>query len=375
MQIKHLEIRDFRNIERASLELGPGTHIFSGQNGQGKTNLLDSIAFLASLRSFRGLKSRDLIRRGCDEARLKGVIEHRGLTTELEVKIHPRGRNVWADGKSLRRVLDYFGAITVVSFIPEDLLIFRSSPSDRRLFFDRMMFNSRRSWAEQSARYDEALKQRNALLKQDYIDQTLLEVYDDSLADYGAELIVERVEWVKLLTPPFKAHFAKIFSEEIEVAVTYDSSVEGIAELGDELSVESAAALLRAELKARTYRDRERGFTTVGPHRDDFVATLDGNLLGVEGSQGQQRAFVLALKLTEMELLRELLGVDPILVLDDVSSELDKLRSERLAIALAESKSQVLISTTDPELMIEQASAHRWTIKSGEISYTSPPAG
>lgn len=370
VRIESLEITTFRNLARIEVSLGPGIHVISGRNGSGKTNFLDAIAFLASLRSFRGLRSRELLSNDVEEAWLRGRVEHRGLHSTLEVKLHPRGRQVWANGKSVRKVLDYYGAMHVVSFVPEDMLIFRAAPADRRLFLDRMMFNARPAWADTAARYEEALKHRNALLRQEVLNVALLEVYEGELAQHGAALMQDRMQWIARMQPLFEEVFSRIFGEEAPVLLGYQSSVEALDNDIAEGTLPSAEAceegLARALLQTRR-RDRERGFTTVGPHRDDLLGRLHGHPLRSHASQGQQRAFVLALKLTELELLRQLLRMDPILLLDDVSSELDEVRNARLAEALQASASQVLISTTDPHLLPLHVEATRWSMEAGQL--------
>ena len=371
MLVRSLRLRDFRNLVAVDVEPDPRFNVVVGRNGQGKTNLIEAIYFLAALKSFRSLTNANLIREGSPSAICSAWVDRAGSRREVEVTIGPRGRSVNLNGERVRKLGEFFGVVNTVAFVPEDVSVMRRSPGDRRSFFDRMVFNSQPAYASEMAEYETALKQRNALLKEaDARDKTLLEIYDDQLVDRGARVIERRRDYLGRLLPRFISTFEEIFgrdySPELALQLRFlEKNPEHDTILAEGPALREALA---DALKGSLSKDLLRGFTTVGPHRDDFRARLLGHPMKEFASQGQHRAFVLALKITEIQLLNEQQGHHPILLLDDVSSELDTLRSARLFDFLSTIEGQVFITTTDVEYIRLSERYRRFDVVDGEVS-------
>ncbi len=371
MRIESLQLRDFRNLRDVTLEPDPRFNVIVGPNGQGKTNLLESVYFLAALKSFRSLTNAAMIRHGNDAARCQAWVDRGGMRREVQIDLKPRGRKVSLNGNYVRKLSDFFGLVNTVAFVPEDVSVLKAGPSQRRTFLDRAIFNAQAAYAGEMADYESALKQRNALIRDGHVrDHAVLEVYDAQLVELGATVIERRLNYLDALLPPFTETFAEIFGPGFEPHVRYAARF-AIDRPDHDTLVRSPEALreaMRAELKTRLRRDLARGHTSVGPHRDDFETTLMGQPMREFASQGQHRAFVLALKITEIRLLNERLGHYPILLLDDVSSELDPVRNARLFEFLSGIDGQVFITTTDAEFVRLEHPYKRWNVSAGEVT-------
>lgn len=368
MRIDALRVRDVRNLADVVIEPDPRFNVIHGANGQGKTNLLEAVGLLSSLRSFRSFRNRDLIRHGTDEGIIEARVDRAGVRRDVRISVRPGRKRVQLNDAVVRQLSDFFGAVNVVVFSPEDVSVFRGGPGDRRVFFDRMIFAARPAFAAESADYDTVLKQRNAVLKQDQPDRALVAVYDSQLIELGATMIERRVAFLDEIRDPFVTAFGEIFGTELPVDLNYVTRWTPHPLAADQLHDAGAIRdALRAALSNSWLRDRARGFTTVGPHRDDVDAALESQPLSTWGSQGQHRAWVLALKITEIRQLRKQLGHDPILLLDDVSSELDPRRNERLFDFLSELDGQVFITTTDVAYIRLAHPFTRWAVHQGEV--------
>lgn len=365
MQLQHLRIQGFRNLTDVDWTPSAGFNVLHGPNGHGKTNLLEAIHFLSTLRSFRSFRNRELLQDGIEEAKLLGAIDRAGRRRTLEVTIHPRARRVKVNESPVRRLSDFFGTLNTVVFTPEDVGMFRGSPSGRRLLLDRFIFNASPVWAEEVAAYESALRQRNAVLKDERPDPALLEVFDVQVARTGAQVIARRLHWVDILRGRMAQAFAGIFDPHRQVDIAYVAEPElpspGASSPGD------LEAHLREALAGSRRRDLARGFTTVGPHRDDLQATIDGCDARTHASQGQHRALILAFRIAEIRLLTEQHGHPPILLLDDVTSEFDARRNERFFEELRRERGQVFITTTDPAWVpLDEPAAH-WALRDGRL--------
>ena len=395
MHLSHLALRDFRNLAAVDLSPHPRFNVFCGENGQGKTNLLESIYWLATLRPLRARRLRELMRWGCAAARVEARIEADGLTHALAVAAVEGGRReAFREGKAARSA-EYFGALNVVDFTPDDVGLVRAPPADRRQYLDRACFNERPGHLADAVAYRRALDARNALLRE-RPDPLLLEVYEAPLAAAGARIITTRLAWLAALQARFGAAFAAISGPELPVGVSYRATwerpgapepaaeppagaapewaPEALTEDGAELAPEGGAGAtaeleerLRALWAADRGRDRERGFTQRGPHADDLVLRLAGRPARLYASQGQQRALVLALKIAEIEQLVAHRGVHPVLLLDDVSSELDPRRTGRLFDFLDAFEGQVFITTTDEAFLRLGTDRRTWAIAAGDV--------
>ena len=350
MRLLALNVQDFRNLSQ--VQLSPSAHatIAVGQNGQGKTNLLEALYFLATLKPLRAGRLSELVRWGSQGARVTGRFLLKGAEREISVEVGGGTRQALVDGKKAASLEEYFGGVSVVAFTPDDLEVVKGGPDARRAFLDRAVFNRFPAFLRESREYARALKNRNRLLREGHaVEAAYLEAYDETLARAGARIYARRRALMAELAPRAQATFASI-------GRTVDPAVYGYhpAHMGGDFPTADEAALavaLRESLNARLRRDLDRGFTSVGPHSDDVSVTLGGRSARAYASQGQQRALVLGWKIAEIENLEAAMGFLPLLLLDDVSSELDPERNAYLMTYLAKSGAQVFLTTTDGSLV------------------------
>jgi DNA replication and repair protein RecF len=337
--------------------------VFSGDNGQGKTNLLEAIFVVATLRSFRTTKLADLIAFGAERATLGARVLKDELVRVYEVELAPGSRKVTLDGKAVRPLARYFGGFNVVVFTPEDLGLPRASPADRRRFLDRGVFNLRPDYLATAQDYERVLKTRNAVLRQvgdGALDrrraEELLAVYDHQLAELGARVIAARRGFLEVVRGELATAFSSITRTGLVVEARY---------------VVRSAAVSAAEIAAALAASRNKDYAThatqVGPHRDDVVFELEGHEAGTYASQGQLRAIMLAWKTAELQVLGRAHGDLPILLLDDVSSELDPQRNEFLFEHLASLAGQCFITTTHPGHVLLRQHRADYRLVNGEI--------
>lgn len=355
MRFQAVHIRDFRNLESVTFQPDRGLNVIEGSNGQGKTSLLEALHLTTSLRSFRGHPTRDLIRIGQDKSGILVRFEDEHITRDVEIQLAGSRRSLKVNGDRVKQLSEYFGHVRVVTFIPDDVIIFRASPAERRLFFDRIIFSLTPSYAEESACFEETLKQRNGLLRHEQPDLALLDIYDEQLAQSAAKIVARRQAFVEKMEAPLRLAFHEVFGSDFLVALTYESECED-------------APQILANLRRRRGHDIQRGHTTFGPHRDDFLASLDGQPFKNYASQGQHRALVLACKITEMRLAKESGGQWPVLLMDDVSSELDPIRNQQLFSFLAELDTQVFLTTTNRSTLQLPENYTLWQVDAGTLS-------
>jgi DNA replication and repair protein RecF len=365
VRIRELWAEGWRNLE--PLELVPGEHlsVLFGDNGQGKTNVLEAAYYLAALRSFRTTHAEDLIRRGDPggRARLRAEVEHRGLERRFEIDLGPSGRQARLDGKSVRGTAAALGAVSVVLFVPEDLLLSRAAPAVRRRFLDLAIFNVERAYYDEASAFQLVLRNRNALLRQGSSDPVLLGTYDEELARTGARVVMRRRALVAALEPRFMDHFHALHGD-LPVSLTYRSAPE-VEGAGDEAGVEKA---LEEGLAGRRSLDLRRRFTGFGPQVDDLEIGFSGALARSQASQGQLRSLMLALKLAELTHVEARLGDPPVLLLDDVPSELDPRRRDLLFDVVGALQCQTLISVTEREIVPELSGRRDFLVRGGKVT-------
>jgi DNA replication and repair protein RecF len=365
VRIRELRAENWRNLQPLTLVPGERLSVLYGDNGQGKTNVIEAAYYLAVLRSFRTSHSEDLIRRGGDgaaPARLRAEILHRGLERRFEIELRATGRLARLDGKAVRGTAAALGAVSVVLFVPEDLLLPRAPPATRRRFLDLAIFNIERGYYEEASAYQKVLKNRNALLKRGPADPMLLDTYDEELARTGARVVTRRRALVASLTPLFRDHFRALHSE-LPVSLAYVSDPD-VAQADDE---EAVRARLHAGLAARRGLDERRRFTGFGPHTDDLEIGLAGAPARSHASQGQLRSLVLALKLAELTNVEARLGDPPVLLLDDVPSELDPVRRGLLFDVIGQLDCQTLISVTERDIVPAQPARRDFLVRAGSV--------
>lgn len=351
--------------------------MFAGENGQGKTNLLEAIYAVCTLRSFRTRRMAELVQFGRPDTRLAAEVERGGSVRTYEVTIGPSGRQVRLDGKAVRPASRYFGGFQVVLFAPEDLTVARGAPADRRAFLDRAVFQRTPEYLAEAQDYDKVLRSRNAVLRAGQGRGGgsrdiggLLPVYDQKLVELGARRVHRRGQLVAELGPRLAAAYAAISRTELVAAARYAVPwLPPDTDLGDQRSI--ADGLAAALVSARP-ADLARGVTTVGPHRDDLDLTLAGRSAAAFASQGQLRALILAWKIAELELLTETHGETPILLLDDVSSELDPQRNEYLFDFLRSKRTQCAVTTTHPRHVLATTPRVDFEVHSGIVTRQNP---
>ena len=386
MHVAHLTLHDFRSYADIDVPLGPGVIAFIGRNGQGKTNLVEAIDYLARLSSHRVAGEAPLVRAGTDQALVRAAVVRDGRTAVLEVELNPgRSNRARVNRSPLPRARELIGLVRTVIFSPEDLTLVKGDPSDRRRFLDDLLVLRTPRLAGVRADYDRILKQRNSLLKtagtarrgsssQDGALATL-SVWDEHLARTGGELLAERLRLVDELRPYVGKAYETVArgASRDDADITYKPSLdltrpsdEGAGALVERTGL--AEALLE-ELARRRNDELDRGISLVGPHRDDLVLTLgsDTARLPVKGyaSHGESWSFALALKLASYDLLRSD-GDDPILILDDVFAELDAERRRQLAELVAGAE-QVLVTAAVAADVPEALAGTRYLVADGEV--------
>ena len=355
MQLLAVELAGFRNVEAAFVEPHPRFNVLAGENGQGKTNFLEAVYLVGTLRSFRAGRLEELVRFGAGSARASARVERKGLERryDVEVAIEPSRKLARVDGKAVRAAAEYFGGFNVVLFSPEDLRLPRGSPSARRRFLDRAVWNVEPAFLKEAQTYERVLKSRNALLKDETGPRNfaLLDVYDEQLAIAGAVIAARRRRYLDEVGPRVAAAFERISRSGLACTARYESALTAFSSPGT-FAIEPLVDELRALIRRTRPRDLAAGYTTAGPHTDDLELDLDGRPSRLYASQGQLRALVLALKIAEIQHLAEASGDAPVLLLDDVSSELDPSRNAFLFEFLREASGQVFITTTDPRFVL-----------------------
>ncbi len=320
MVIKSLKLKNYRNYSLLDMDFDSKTNILYGDNAQGKTNILEALYLSGTTKSHRGTKDRDLIQFGQDESHLETIVEKKGMEFQIDMHLKKNSPKGIAINKiPIRRASELFGIIHFVFFSPEDLNIIKDGPSGRRRFIDLELSQLDKVYLNNLSNYNRIINQRNSLLKELYKQEHLLEtldIWDMQLADYGTKVIESRKKFISQVNEIIADIHSKLTGGKEIIELTYETSIGN-------LSLEQA-------LKKNRERDIRMKSTSVGPHRDD-MCFMSGNLdIRKFGSQGQQRTAALSLKLSEIELVKKLIRDTPVLLLDDVLSELDKNRQNYL---------------------------------------------
>lgn len=346
MHITQITLKHYRNYDLCHIDLSKRLNLIIGDNGQGKTNLLESLYIGGFGKSFRTSKDVEWLKFGEPVAFVKIGFEKMGQPGLIEIKLlRNRKKEIKLNGVHLSKMSELIGHLNLVLFSPEDLRLVKDSPSERRKFIDRELSHISPAYCHKLLQYNRVLDQRNSSLKQmqmkRQMDAALLDIWDEQLADLGSHLIIKREQFIKDLAQMSQRIHGEITSGKENLIVTYICSLNTKSMSNyDTIKSDFVALLIQNRQK-----DMERGYTSVGPHRDDlglFIDTLD---LKAYGSQGQQRTAALALKLSEIEIIYETLGEYPVLLLDDVMSELDSHRQNFLIKTFE--KVQTIVTTTE----------------------------
>jgi DNA replication and repair protein RecF len=353
LQLDALGIEEFRNIERLELAPGPRFNVVAGRNGSGKTNLVEAIYLLGALRSFRTTTSRDLVRYGADEAIVRARFGGAAAGLGCELRITEAGRRVRVDGKAPRADGGHFRALPMVLFHPGHMELVQGGPEARRRFVDRALYQADRAYPAEHRSYLRALASRNRLLKAAAPDAGALAAFEAQLVLHGARIVAARERFVAELAPLFAAAVEEV-GGEAGAGIAYAPSARDEGELA-------------ARIAAARPLDLARGFTTVGPHADEIELALKGRSARRFASQGQQRTAVLAAKIAETRALAAATGRTPLLLLDDVSSELDDDRNARLFAFLDGVGGQVIITTTHPKHVVVAGERIDFAVEGGAV--------
>lgn len=320
MIIKSIELTNFRNYDSLSLEFDKGTNILYGDNAQGKTNVLEAIYLSSITKSHKGSKDQDIIKFGENEAHLRTYLEKDGDTYKVDMHLRRSGSKVIAvNGQKLKKAAGLLGLLNVVFFSPEDLSIIKNGPSERRRFIDMELCQLDSFYLYNLNNYNKIVNQRNKLLKDIYTNYSLkdtLDIWDSQLISYGSKIIERRVAFINQLNEIIYDIHKKLSGDKEEILIKYEPNV----------LIED----FEKKLKQNQEKDIKLKMTTVGPHRDDICIDVNGIDIRKFGSQGQQRTAALSLKLSEIELVKKITKDTPVLLLDDVLSELDSNRHKYL---------------------------------------------
>jgi DNA replication and repair protein RecF len=390
VHLTRLALTDFRSYPELSIELGPGVTTFSGPNGEGKTNLVEAIGYLATLGSHRVASDAPLVRRGAERAVLRGAVTGADRSSLVEIELNPgRANRVRLNRTPMPRPRDILGTLRTVLFAPEDLALVKGDPGERRRFLDELLVATAPRYAGVRADYERVLKQRTALLKSAGAKghlrgpareamTTTLDAWDASLARTGAPLLAGRMRLVAALRPHVTAAYEAVSGGPAgeASALSYRSSVAD--DLGPALAPSLAPgddgmaaleALILKALAAIRSSELDRGVCLVGPHRDELELSIGGLPARGYASHGESWSLALALRLASFALLRE--GhEDPVLILDDVFAELDTGRRDRLAGLVADAE-QVLITAAVPADVPDRLAGARFTVRAGVVAGAS----
>ena len=324
MRITELKLKNFRNYADLTLCPDPGVNLFFGRNGSGKTNLLEAVHYAALGRSHRVSNDANVVRYGEEYALSSLSVDTSLGQREITVRFHPgeaQKKEILIDGKKIQKFSDMMGCLRCVIFSPEDLGLIREGPSVRRRYLDMMISQISRRYFIALQQYRTGLDQRNAILRNLRADpssgKSMLGVFEEAMAEPAAEIIRERRRIVSLLSDIARETYLRVSGTEEQLSVSYHSSVKE-----EENIAETLCRLLREDRED----DIRLGLTSVGPHRDDLILTLDRNPMKQYASQGQVRTAALSMKLSQMKILKDDSGEEPVLLLDDVMSELDRTR-------------------------------------------------
>lgn len=340
MEIDSIEVGSFRNYDNAKLEFHKYTNIIYGDNAQGKTNILEAIFVCGTTKSHKGSKDKELIKIGHEEAHIRMFIKKKGINHKVDIHLRQnKAKGIAIDGIPIKRSSELLGLVNVIFFSPEDLKIVKSGPSERRKFINLELSQLDGVYLYELGEYNKVLLQRNKLLKQIYYTPSLvdtLDIWDDKLVEFGSRIIASRKKFVDRMSEIVRRIDEKLTGNKEHVEIIYEPDVteEGFA----------------YNLKSAREKDLKFSVTSVGPHRDDLCFMNDGVDIRKYGSQGQQRTCALALKLAEIEIVKEIINDTPILLLDDVLSELDRNRQNYLLDSI--NNLQTIVTCTGLEELI-----------------------
>lgn len=364
MQLTRLKTYGYRNLIEADLGWHEHFNIIYGRNAQGKTNLLEAIYLFGYLKSFRGARSSELLCHGTETARLTASVNRGNVGHQLDLKLHSTGRTPRVDGKTVQKLSEFLGHLRLVLFSPEEIGIVKGYPAGRRALLDRAILQIEPVYLDRFQECDRILRQRNQLLKEQASERELTP-WTEALIQAGAVIRHARLTYINR----FRLQIAKVYQE-----ISGDNETADLVYSVAEGSCEQQAMNLAAELQFLAKRERQTGQTLAGPQRDDVEFLVDERSLRQFGSQGQQRSFLLAFKAAQLLDLEEELKESPILLLDDLASELDCERQAGFFAFLRQRRGQVFLTSASQQTLAAEVreAANFYKVDQGRVALSSP---
>lgn len=358
MIIKQLDLMNFRNYETLSMEPGSGTNILYGDNAQGKTNILESIYMCGAARSHRASRDREMIRFDAEESHIKMMVDKNGSAYRIDMHLKKsRAKGIAVNGIPIRKVSELFGIVNIIFFSPEDLNLVKKGPAERRRFIDGELCQLDKVYTSQLMNYNKILMERNRLLKDMAFSPGLsdtLSVWDEQLAEYGELIMKGRQKFVGQLNDVIHDIHETLTGGKEQIKILYEPDTE--------------PGTLKREIQSSLEKDRRQHITSRGPHRDDICFLVNGIDIRKYGSQGQQRTAALSLKLSEIDLVRQLIHDTPILLLDDVLSELDSSRQTQLLATIKDTQTFITCTGLDEFVNCRFPIDHLFEVNNGTVS-------
>ena len=364
MILNTLKLRSYRNLIDVDVRWNTHFNVIYGRNAQGKTNLLEAIYLLGHLKSFRGVRGHELINHDADTAWVGAIIARGGVEHRLETGLQKAGRNPRVDGKTVKKLSDFLGYLRTVLFTPEELASIKGFPAGRRALLDRAILQTDPIYLDRVQEYERILRQRNQLLKQQ-VDDEQLASWTEALVKTGSRIRFDRLAYLERFQPRLEQAYREISGGQESAGLKYTIEQGSLTALADAMQ----EALQRLAL-----REKKLGLTLVGPHRDDIDFLVEERSLRSFGSQGQQRSFLLACKAAQVIDLEEQLREPPILLLDDLASELDMQRQEGFFNFLLQRTGQVFLTSAQQTLLTGavRKNASYYQVDQGVVSAISP---
>lgn len=367
MILNNLKINCYRNLTGVDIAWDKHFNVIYGYNAQGKTNLLEAIYLLGHLKSFRGSRGQELINHTAETAWVGGVVNKGGVIHRLEIGLHKNGRNPKVDGKTVQKLSHFLGYMRIVLFTPEELSNIKGFPAGRRALLDRAILQTDPAYLDRVQEYDRILRQRNQLLKQQACEAETAP-WTQALIRTGSRIRYDRNIYLKRFLPLLCRVYKKITGSTESAGLNYSIEKNSL----EELTVHLADTFVRL-----ASREKKMGLSLAGPHRDDLDFLVDGRSLRSFGSQGQQRSFLLAFKAAQVMDLEELHQEPPVLLLDDLASELDSRRQEGFFNFLLNRRGQVFLTSAQQPFLADQVrqSASFFKVDQGLVTATTPERG
>ncbi|EOR23437.1 recombination protein F [Clostridium sartagoforme AAU1] len=359
MYIKRLQMLNYRNYKSLNITLGKNVNVFMGDNAQGKTNILEAIYYCAFSKSHRTSKDRDLINWNSDSAYISLLVGKDRLDKNIDINILKDGKKAIKINKiKVSKIGELFGNFNVVMFSPEDLKIIKDSPGIRRKFIDMELCQLNPKYYYNLVQYNKILNERNVILKNRNLDKEILDIYDIQLANYGHHIVIDRINYINKLNFYGKDVHREISSGKENIEFRYISTIK---------ELENIKVNFYETLKKNRKKDIEKGITSIGPHRDDFIVLINDIDTKSFGSQGQQRSAVLTMKFSSLKIIKEITSEYPVLLLDDVLSELDFNRKRYILSTIGEIQTIITCTGIEDITNYLDNTSRLFKVKDGEI--------